>query len=330
MKHIYKILLLSFLVLWNGCSNKHKNNAEFPPLEELTADSIIIPPVLLSVTRLFIANNMLVAYEQRKDTMFSFWRLPECKYLFSVGCRGEGPNDFLMLDRTFVETNNGFKTFEIASNKVKEISIDSTGHFNVKASKQLNTDQRGLNRFLFLADSTYCFVSDKEESEYALLDNKGNIQYFSNYPKDLLLKEKDEINRFVYNKLTIANPSGDKFAAFYAYTKLCRIYDNKGRMLHETLLSSPSYSNSEDREIVYQYFPCADENHIYILSTKKPDKRVLEIWNWEGMPVAYYLLDKNIQNIAIASQYNKIYAVDNKQEGVIYTYNIPDKNKSNK
>lgn len=323
MKHIHKMLLLSFLLLWNGCSYKHKKNADFPFMGELTADSIIVPPVLLSVTRLFIANDMLVAYEQRKDTMFSFWRLPECKYLYSAGCGGEGPNDFLMLDRTFVETKNGFKTFEIASNKVKEISIDSIGHFNVKVSKQLNTDQRGLNRFLFLADNTYCFVSDKEEAEYVLLDNKGNTQYFSNYPMDLLQKEKDEINRFVYNKLTIANPSGDKFAAFYAYTKLCRIYDNKGRLLHETLLSPPSYSNSEDREIIYQYFPCTDENCIYILSTKKPDKRVLEIWNWEGILIAHYLLDKNVQSIARAPQYNKIYAVDNKQEGVIYTYSIP-------
>lgn len=290
---------------------------------KLTADSIIVPPVLLSVTRLFIANDMLVAYEQRKDTMFSFWRLPKCKYLLSAECRGEGLNDFLILDRTFVETNNGFKTFEIASNKVKEISINPIGHFNVEVSKQLNTAQRGVNRFLFLADNTYCFVSNKEETEYVLLDNKGNTHYFSNDPTDLFSKEKYEINCFVYNKLTIANPSGDKFAAFYAYTKLCRIYDNKSRLLHETLLSPPSYPNSEDREIIYQYFSCTDENYIYILSTKKPNQRVLEIWNCEGMPVAHCLLDKNVQSIAIAPQYNKIYAVDNKQEEVIYyTYSI--------
>lgn len=57
-------------------------------------------------------------------------------------------------------------------------------------------------------------------------------------------------------------------------------------------------------------------------------KRVLDIWNWERRSIAHYLLDKNVQSIAITL--NKIYAVDNKQEGVIYTYNIPTKNKSNK
>lgn len=320
---VCKLVLFFFLLpaVWNGCANKEKNKKEFPPLGELRADSIVVPPVLLSVTRLFVANDMLVAYEQKKDTMFSFWSLPQCKYLFSAGCKGEGPDDFLMLDRTFVETDHGFKAFEIASNRIKEIRVDSTGNFSVN-STPLNTDGRGLNRFLFLKDSTYCFISDEEETEYTLLDKRGGMQYFSRYPQGLLSKEQNEINRFVYNKLTVSNPRGDKFAAFYAYIKLCRIYDNTGRLLAETLLDTPVYSYSGERVAFYRNFPCVDKDYIYILSISDEGQNILEIWDWSGIPVAHYLLDKDVRHIAVSSDYHKIYAIDDKQEGVIYVYDL--------
>ena len=313
--------ILSSLLLFNGCNAREEGKLQFPALSELTADSLIVPPVLLSVTRLFIAKDMLVTYEQKKDTMFSFWSLPKCNYLFSAGCRGEGPDEFLMLDRTFIATSNGFKTFEIASNRVKEITVDSTGYFKVDVIKQLEVDQRGLNRFLFLLNNTYCFVSDNEDFEYGLFDQSGNIQHFSDYPIDLLQKNKDEINRFVYNKLTIANPVGDRFAAFYAYAKLCRIYNNNGKLLNETLLESSPNSVSENRYAFYQYYPCMDADYIYILTTENK-RKVLEVWNWDGVPIAHYLLDKDIVNITVSS--NKIYAVDNKNERVIYTYSLAD------
>lgn len=324
MKHIY-ILFTSFLILFfllEGCTSKEKLVEQFPPLKELKADSISTPPILLSVTRLFITNNMLVAYQQRSDTMFSFWKLPECRYLFRAGSRGEGPNDFLMLDRTFQEMSDGFKAFEIASNKVKEVAVDSVGTFKVVSLKQLEVEQRGLNRFLFLKNDSYCFISDKEEYEYALLDKDGTVHYFGNYPEGLLEKKEEELNRFVYNKLTIANPQGDKFAAFYAYIKLCRIYNSKGELLKETMLESSQKDASEEKTIYYSSYPYADENYIYVLTDKEGGK-VLEIWDWEGIPRAHYLLDKPVNCLARSSTDGKLYAVCQDREDVVYVYSIP-------
>lgn len=323
MKHIY-ILFTSLLIffLLEGCTSKGKLAEQFPPLKELKADSISTPPILLSVTRLFITNNMLVAYQQRSDTMFSFWKLPECSYLFRAGSRGEGPDDFLMLDRTFQEMSSGFKTFAIASNKVKEVAVDPIGSFKVVSAKQLEVDQRGLNRFLFLKNNSYCFVSDKEEYEYALLDEDGVVHYFGNYPEGLLEKKEDDLNRFVYNKLTIANPQGNKFAAFYAYIKLCRIYNAKGELLKETMLESLPKNASEEKTIYYSSYPYADENYIYVL-TDKEEGKVLEIWDWEGVPKAHYLLDKPVNCLVKSSTDGKLYAVCQDREDVVYVYSVP-------
>lgn len=315
--------LFIFLILLEGCISKGKLVEQFPPLKTLKADSISIPPVLLSVTRLFVTNNMLVAYQQENDTMFSFWKLPECSYLFEAGRRGEGPDDFLMLDRIFQETSHGFKTFEIASNRVKEIAVDSTGTFRVVLAKQLNIDQRGLNRFLFLADSSYCFVSDKEEYEYTLFDKDGNISNFSNYPEGLLEKKEEELNRFVYNKLTVAKPQGDKFAAFYAYLKLCRIYNSNGKLLKETTLKQPQKDMSEEKHIYYSSYPYADENYIYVLTDDEEEGVILEIWDWEGTPINHFLLDKPVNCLAVSSVDGKVYAVCQEREDIIYTYTIP-------
>lgn len=265
---------------------------------------------------------MLVAYQQRNDTMFSFWNIPECNYLFEAGNRGEGPDDFMMLDRVFQETQYGFKTFEIASNKVKEVAVDPNGTFKTVSIKQLNVEQRGLNRFLFLANDSYCFVSDKEEYEYVLLDKNGTIQYFGSYPEGLLEKDAEDLNRFIYNKLTVSNPKGDKFAAFYAYVKLCRIYNSEGKLLKEIMLEQPQKNVTEDKKIYYSSYPYADENYIYVL-TDKEEGRVLEVWDWEGIPKAHYLLDKSVNCIAMSSANGKLYAVCQNREDVVYIYSIP-------
>jgi hypothetical protein len=325
MKRIYVFLTSLFILflLLEGCTSKGKQADRFPPLKNLEADSISIPPVLLSVTQLFVANNMLVAYQQRNDTMFSFWKLPECEYLFQSGIRGEGPDDFLMLDRTFQGTPRGFKTFEIASNRVKEVAVDSMGAFSVISTKQLNVKQRGLNRFLFLADDSYCFVSDKEEYEYALLDKNGAIHHFGSYPEGLLERNEEELNRFVYNKLTVSSPKGDRFAAFYAYVKLCRIYHSEGRLLKETMPEQPPQKDtSEEKQVYYSSHPYADENYIYVL-TDEEEGKILEIWDWEGAPVARYLLDRPVNCLAVSPIHNKIYAVCRDREDRVYVYSIP-------
>ncbi|MBR0041733.1 MAG: hypothetical protein IJP36_01915 [Bacteroides sp.] len=323
MKQILSLLFMFLLLLQLfSCSHKDNEKRQYLPIETLRADSITIPPVLLSVTNMFIANDMLVVYQQRNDTLFSFWKLPECKFLFAAGNRGVGPNDFLMLDRVFKETPQGFKTFEISSNKVKEIEISSDGIFHTSHIIPLDVEQRGLNRFLFLADSNYCFVSDKEEYEYSLLNKTGEIKDFSRYPTKLILKNDDELNRFVYNKLTVAHPTGDKFAAFYVYVKLCRIYDSHGNLLSETLLDKEKKASPGERNAIYAFFPCADEKNIYVLANSNNDNTLLEVWDWNGNISAQYQLDRNISNFTYSPTHNVLYAVAPNREDVIYVYNL--------
>lgn len=80
------------------------------------------------MTRLFVTGDLLVAYEETRDTLFSFWQLPDCRYLFRAGIRGNGPDDLLTLDRTFRTTEEGFTVFELETGRMKEIAVDKAAH----------------------------------------------------------------------------------------------------------------------------------------------------------------------------------------------------------
>ena len=92
---------LLFVVFLIGCTGKSISTS-LPECRSLYADSFETPPVLLSVTSLFtLGDDTLGVYQSKDDTLFSFWKLPECTFLFRAGGKGQGPNDFLELDRTF-------------------------------------------------------------------------------------------------------------------------------------------------------------------------------------------------------------------------------------
>lgn len=284
--------------------------ADLPPLQPVSCDSMPVTHELLSVTRLFAVGDMLVAYEERRDTLFSFWKLPDCDYLFSAGIRGDGPEDFQMLDRTFRPSGVGFDAFEIATGRVKELAVDTvSGSLRLLSTRPLDGGQRALNRFLFLEGGRYCCVSDDDKHEYLLLDSVGTVTPFGDYPEDLLPEEEGVPKRFTYNKLTVVAPSGKKFAAFYAYVKLCRIYDSEGRLLNETLGEKPEVpAAGESKKIYYASYPCATEEAIYVL-TESEGQPVLEVWNWEARLTARYLLPHPFSGITCSPADGKLYAV---------------------
>lgn len=308
-----KKLLLVFSVCCTGylcgCTSHREAVEALPPLQPVAFDSVPSVDGLLSVTRLFVTGDLLVAYEETRDTLFSFWQLPDCRYLFRAGIRGDGPDDLLTLDRTFRATEEGFTAFELETSRMKEVAVDKAGHsLRVISTKPFDGGAGFLNRFIFLKDGHYCCVSNDEKHEYLLLDNQGGVRPFGTYPEDLLPEKEGDLNRFVYNKLTVAAPSGEKFAAFYAYVKLCRMYDSEGRLLKETLLEQPRVADNGERQVYYVSYPCATDEAIYAL-TESDGEPVLEVWDWDGKLTARYSLPYAFTALAYAPHDGFLYAV---------------------
>lgn len=315
MKYFYIIsIFLLFTILGTGCEKKI---SIYPELEQLYADSIETPPILLSVSSLFmVGDDTLGVYQSKDDTLFSFWKLPECKFLFKAGVKGQGPDDFLDLDRTFQGLTGGFKAFEIQTGKVKNISFDENGKLTIEA-KKLNVNEM-MNRFIFLEKDTYSFFLLMEKTEFGLYDEKNGLRHFGQYP-DLITKKEGEMDAFVYNKVTVAHPTGNKFAAFYAYLKMCRIYGADGSLLKEVYLDGPVELENGKRKAYYSTQPYATDEHIYVL-TKEDEGNVLEVWNWEAQIEKRFLLDKDFDKFVVHQ--GKVLGFFRENESVVYTYQL--------
>ena len=319
MKHLISCLACFMLVLFS-CQHENSSSTKLPELEELYADSIETPPILLSVTSLFtIGKDTLVVYQQKDDTLFTFWKLPECSFLFKNGVMGDGPNEFLALDKTFQGKANGFRAFEIQTSKIKEVSINDECDFSV-TSRRLEAGQM-MNRFIFLKDDTYCFMFMDSDSEYALYNEKDGLKPFGDYPEVIEGGNKGEPKIFTYNKLTVANPSGDKFAAFYAKAKLCRIYNSEGQLLHERFWNLPKLNDDGTPKLYYSFQPSATDEHIYVL-TKEKGECILEVWNWDAVMERRYLLDKSVDKYIFDAVANRLYATSVDKESYFYVYKL--------
>lgn len=299
-----------------GCAG-NGTSVGFPECRSLYADSIETPPVLLSVTSLFtLGDDTLGVYQSKDDTLFSFWKLPECTFLFRAGVKGQGPNDFLELDRTFKGRTGGFQTFEIQTGKVKDVTFGKDGRLTIE-SKKLEFGEM-VNRFIFLKDEAYCFFLLMGETEFGLYSEKEGLRHVGQYP-NLIVKKEGEVNALVYNKLTVAHPKGDKFAAFYAYLKMCRIYASDGTLLKEKYLDGPVELETGMRKAYYSTQPFATDEHIYVLS-KEPEGNVLEVWSWDAELTDRYLFDKEFDKFIVRQ--GKLYGINREVESLIYTFDL--------
>src|SRR5512145_1659883 len=67
---------------------------KLPPAKKIESQIIKVPPILLRPDGSCIVDSFLIIVQRRKDTIFSIFKLPECKYLLSFGNQGKGPNEF--------------------------------------------------------------------------------------------------------------------------------------------------------------------------------------------------------------------------------------------
>ena len=96
--------------------------------------------------------------------------------------------------------------------------------------------------------------------------------------------------------MLVGKPDGEKFASFYAYIKMMKIYDKNGNMLKELLMEQPTdVTNDESRFAYYSTFPYATDQYIYVLANELGGRKYLQI-----------------------------YAISNDRDNVIYTYELYD------
>ena len=332
------ILLLSLCI---SCNEKESTIriTSFPINESLKSDLIQVPPIIWAPTNMFITGNKLIVFQIKKDPVFDIFQLPECQYLFSGGAKGNGPPDFPpdIYTKSFIMSPNGFQVFFQGDKSLRNVVVEQDKLFRDNSNidvDRLDINSYPVNGFLPINDSLFCYWSEFGSStEYTMLNTYTNKHFsFSNYPDWNNANIDKEKLPFLYIKNSIAKPDGERFMSFYAFIKHIRLFSNKGELLKEISVDIEPFNtliedDFDKRQISYFAYPQATDKYIYAFCKNTNEKTrkntELQVWDWNGNPIAKYQLDKELTYFTISEDFKKIYAVNYENEDVIYTYELP-------
>ena len=316
---IHIISCIACIFLFCTCQSQIQTNIH--EAIDIVADSLSLNNNVYTPNRIFIVDDKAIIYERKGEKLFSVYKFPSFEYLYSFGEKGHGHNELLEIDNSFSTHKGGFYLFEIETNIIKKVTLNEDNAY-IEVSDVIKSNRIGLNRFVFLNNKEFVYLSDNDAYEYCLYSN-GVEKYFGEYPNHLLPYNNDEPKMFAFNKYTSGKPDGKKFVAFYAYIRMCRIYDNSGNLLRETLLSYPSNKDDTHKIVEYPIPPYVTDKNIYILHNSK-GRNELEVWNWDGELVSLYCLDRRLK--AFFASGDTLYGLGMDSSDVVYRYQLQEKN----
>ncbi len=332
MKYIVFVLILSVFCTCSD-SDKERTITEFPATGELEAEVVTVPVSFLAPRYMGISGNRLLIHKVREEKLFSIYSLPDLTHVADAGVKGQGPNDFNLLDtRSFQMTEHGFKVIDANLNMLKDVEILENG-LSVKESKLLFGQGVASNGFYPMGEGRYvAFAQPDSDKEFAIYDeNSGEFSLVEcSYPHWQELP-KDMPAFMAYLKTCVAHPDGKRFAAFYGRYKRWRLFDDSMKLIGDIdVRVAPHKADATlagpEQPTYYIGQPYATDKYIYVLcsnkNTDKDGRSELQVWDWEGNPVACYTFDRKLSLMAVSEKYDRIYGVDNLIENQIFVYDL--------
>lgn len=330
------IVLFLILALLCGCSHKRAEINRYSGFEQtisVKSTKIEIPPVLLYPRNLFLLKDRLIVLNEKTDTLFQVFSMPELEYQGQFGIKGEGPNDFHLPSIQAVSyTEFGFILSDL--NKLKAINWEnSEPHIT---STDMPYQFQYFNGLMELKDSLYC-CNTEYGSEYELrfLYPDGNYEELGVYPEEVKPRFKDALARNqAYNSLLAAKPDGTCVAVFYQHLRRYRIYNANGELKTDNVLDILPCQELPDvrdeNRYIHPIALYATDRYIYTLNldmtvneiSNKVSNPSIQLFDWEGHPLKRYQLDRYISSFIVDEQNGTFYGVFVEDENSIYKFEL--------
>ena len=313
MKRYFFLIVLISCLYSCQLSIEKTEISEFPLRQEIRPSVVLTEPVILYPDAMFIMNDQMWVFQGKKDTIFDVFDIQTCKYLFSTGTKGRGPEDFLSPVGQTIQAENVFFTILDHNNLKTVVWQPDFGLHTVSVQKTF--DLSPINGFIKLNDTLFCAFADcatrsTSDFEFQLKNIHDNsIIKFSTYPEYLAKRKFDQETRCqIYYKYLVANPVKRKFAAFYSRYKVFRLFSYEGILEKEIHVNIPPFQirdveNSEKRIFFYARVVSTDQYiYAYCASNKE-----IQVWDWDGNPIIVYSLDRDYFRFTVSEEHKKIY-----------------------
>ena len=174
------LLGIAIMCSCNG-TDSVKRYSSFGEVATLVSKKDTISNLLLYPRNLFICNHLLVVLNEKTDTLFQVFRLPDLHYEYSFGIKGDGPEDFNMPAINAVSYDeDGFTLLDV--NRLKHINI--VEDVPVVRNEALPFKFSYFNGMIKLSDSLYCCNAGfEEDKEFMFLRLGSEPKQWGEYPE---------------------------------------------------------------------------------------------------------------------------------------------------
>ena len=344
MRRIFGAICI--VILFASCQRESKvrfvdafpNNGSLVGVEHYVYENSGTPVNKMAVFQ----HNLLIASISRKvdEHIFRLYHLPDLSLLTGFGMRGHGHNEFVTLDfRQMQMLDDGFMVLDPNRSQMVCISYDGS-QFNVDEDRsyhyQPEYQESMMNGNMFVNEETSIswtniYAGSNYEYELWNIPGKHMVKSFGHWPKWVFIGET--LPHLVYMKSSVLSGDKRRFASFYVYFRHWRLFTTGGRLIKELHLEMESFNElpkrPSERKTYYYTQPLTIGDRIFVLCRNNISGHsdvYLEVWNWEGDPIARYQLDRELDHFAIEG--NVMYGVDNSniyEDGVmkIIEYKLP-------
>jgi len=262
------------------------------------------------------------------DPLYSVFEMPDCNYLGDFGTLGRGPKEFGVPDaRTASATEKGFKVFDTRKGllfiDITDFSVNNS--FEIKQIR-LPGELYILNDPVQINDSIiygmpYVGKSDKLFVKYNI--QSSEVDYFGKYPSFCPKESKDNYWAMLWRH-SVIKLDGTKFTSFFARMKMFLIYNNSEVLEKEVLINIPKNIFDPKGNVMTFYKEVkATNEYIYALCLNEPENKTsLEIWDWQGNPVAKLNMDNQIFSFDVTNDNTKLYCIDQMIIDKIFIYEL--------
>lgn len=320
--------------LW-GCAGKDRNadDVSMPEAIPLTAETVVTEVDALLPRAMFVVDGKLGIYKEREDFMLDFYTLPDFKFICSTARRGHGPDDLIGLEcRNIEASDTTFSALEQMTWRLKTMTLvgDSAMHV-VGVSKPLETNG-AINMFHRLDSLHYLSLgSTTNQKEFCIFDlSDGSAHEVGEYPEwidDASTVTNGMPLQFPYGKFLAVSPDGKTFAAFYWHFDRVRFFDSDCRLLNDVAVSRDRDDLSQNEDVnqlpACYYGVKAAGDKIYALHADTDSTRMLEVWDWNGRPVAAFRLDRPVTVMTVDTASHRLITKDAEHSNEIYLYELP-------
>lgn len=358
MKLYLKII---FLILCCGCIESSKQEyanteidkyfTEFPENVELSGSELYTGIDFLYPVSIDIYDTLMVIHDRGfEDSMLLFFNTKDYQYLGSAGRTGNGPGEFIGLDKIDVfNFSENILAFDVTKSSLININIDSAINFkNYIPNIILNTTIPKLFDFEQINDTTFITSFYGEDPRLFILNwNLDTLDSFLPYPplpNSFNLPEDDfryKVRGNLYQTIMEKNIERQCIVLAYPYTSLIQVVDYKSGKNIVNIIGPennfpPKYKLTGDG---YGVLPSKNKNaygelhltneYIFAIYKGKPNgdpkagygEQIFQ-FNWEGKPIRKYTLDRSIASFFIDESNNKMYGLDHFSDTIVVVWDF--------